>query len=319
MDQRMVSLKQIFSFLFFVFLLIPYKSDANGRIRIIDTDDGGGSGQLPSSGTALNGCDLTLTFPLYLANLVTNPITGDLQLPVKVDDIYIHYTFGDETGVLPVNISSCFYFMDVNGEPVYSCHTTIITNLYSECHSTGDYIPYEWSFRNTLGDLYPLEVESDPGEIFSCNVFLETCFYCENECNVPPSDPEWEGEHWVECCTCNPHNECDGFPGPPQDTAKADGQEYRKTQEESSLAVQYTLAPNPFQSEFALQVNLPEVSTLDIQVFDATGKLVLERSESRITNEQALTIDTDDWPTGLYYLVVKSIFGSETLKALKIQ
>ncbi len=78
----------------------------------------------------------------------------------------------------------------------------------------------------------------------------------------------------------------------------------------------YENYPNPFSESTLLVVNLPWPATLNVEVFDVTGRNVLSRTPVNLTAgwRQSIRLDGSDLPSGiyLYQIHVQSEVGTQT-------
>jgi hypothetical protein len=79
---------------------------------------------------------------------------------------------------------------------------------------------------------------------------------------------------------------------------------------------QTILFPNPSNDEINLIVNTSSVSLTNISIFDVTGKLVLPIVTNRNLNlgENNFNVNVNNLSNGIYFVVIKTINGTENIK-----
>lgn len=80
-----------------------------------------------------------------------------------------------------------------------------------------------------------------------------------------------------------------------------------------------SIYPNPVIGHFNLTFQLEQESAATVTVFDQNGKLVMMRHYAKLnTGQQNINYTAVNWPSGNYYLNLKTDTGKETLKLVKI-
>jgi len=80
-----------------------------------------------------------------------------------------------------------------------------------------------------------------------------------------------------------------------------------------------TVAPNPVSGEFKFSFALPNSGTLRIAVYDNQGKVVYTIFRERMSpGEYDFSIDSTDWPAGVYRLSLESSEGVSTVSIVKL-
>jgi hypothetical protein len=91
----------------------------------------------------------------------------------------------------------------------------------------------------------------------------------------------------------------------------------------SSVLTDYNLSqnfPNPFNPETSIQFNLPVRSNVQLNVFDANGKIVKELiNEERFEGSYNVTFSGDDLPSGIYYYRLNAGQFSKTMKMVLLK
>lgn len=78
--------------------------------------------------------------------------------------------------------------------------------------------------------------------------------------------------------------------------------------------------PNPFMDECNLQISLTEKTSAEIQVFSLNGEraIYFERIDNLEKGLNNLSLDTSDWPAGMYLLIVKTEIDHLVSRLVKI-
>jgi hypothetical protein len=76
---------------------------------------------------------------------------------------------------------------------------------------------------------------------------------------------------------------------------------------------QIVLSPNPVTSE--LRIKNAELRIEKIKIYDAFGELILVQTGTR--NQEPVTIDTSQLPSGIYFVRVKTDKGISVAKFVK--
>ncbi|MBL4707701.1 MAG: T9SS type A sorting domain-containing protein, partial [Flavobacteriales bacterium] len=74
----------------------------------------------------------------------------------------------------------------------------------------------------------------------------------------------------------------------------------------NSISSLLNISPNPAKDVLNLNLNLAKKTKLDLQVYNANGKLVYYRSQENYNRgEQNINFPINDWKTGLYFIKMK--------------
>ncbi len=88
----------------------------------------------------------------------------------------------------------------------------------------------------------------------------------------------------------------------------------------SAAALELKLYPVPARDHITVSLNLPEDGALSIQLFDMTGKMVQETTETQTgVGEYTKELDINDLPKGAYIVKVKAVEQVMTGKFLKVE
>ncbi len=79
-----------------------------------------------------------------------------------------------------------------------------------------------------------------------------------------------------------------------------------------------SIQPNPFSSSFSLAVPTLGNEEIQIEVFDASGKIILQKNKNVINGESVLMHEMDNLPQGVFWLRVNTMLGTYTEKIIKV-
>ena len=78
--------------------------------------------------------------------------------------------------------------------------------------------------------------------------------------------------------------------------------------------------PNPFNSTVTLRVELPAESDVKVNIYDVTGRQILDEIKPLPVGTSTLKwTPTPSTPAGIYTAVVKSDFGTKTVKVMYLK
>jgi hypothetical protein len=91
-------------------------------------------------------------------------------------------------------------------------------------------------------------------------------------------------------------------------------------QEQPGMLEFVEVQPNPVQDQLNLQFQLKDQADLYLQIWDVSGKLVMEQAfSSQSAGTQFFTVNTSDWKSGFYFLYLRdSEGGMQVKKVLKM-
>ena len=64
--------------------------------------------------------------------------------------------------------------------------------------------------------------------------------------------------------------------------------------------------PLPFTDQVSLEFSWPEMAPVDLRIYDATGRRMLQRRFHAATGANNLSIETQNWPSGTYFIFAES-------------
>ncbi len=91
----------------------------------------------------------------------------------------------------------------------------------------------------------------------------------------------------------------------------------RDNEDQMRFEVQQNV-PNPFSTNTKFLVTMPEASTIDLTLYDPSGKVVYSRQIEVIAGEQWIEIDSNQLPKGLIYYQVSYPHGTQTKKMIHL-
>jgi len=82
----------------------------------------------------------------------------------------------------------------------------------------------------------------------------------------------------------------------------------------------FTISPNPLESISVIKYTIPFKTPVTINIFDLTGQeIIMLVNERQQQGEQQVIFNTSDLPTGIYFCVLKTNKGIQTVKIIKIE
>ncbi|MFN5218233.1 MAG: T9SS type A sorting domain-containing protein [Sphingomonadales bacterium] len=66
-----------------------------------------------------------------------------------------------------------------------------------------------------------------------------------------------------------------------------------------------TIQPNPFNAEFAVNMNIPKTTQVTVHVYDQAGRLVSQQNAGKLAGSNSLKVNTGNLSEGTYTVVVK--------------
>jgi hypothetical protein len=66
-----------------------------------------------------------------------------------------------------------------------------------------------------------------------------------------------------------------------------------------------TIQPNPFNAEFAVNMNIPRTAQVSVNVYDQAGRLVVQQNAGKLSGNNTLKVNTGNLSEGTYTVVVK--------------
>ncbi len=79
-----------------------------------------------------------------------------------------------------------------------------------------------------------------------------------------------------------------------------------------------SISPNPFQNQLSVQIATDIQKELNIKVFDAVGRIVVDNKQVRISGSNQLDFNTSIWNSGVYFLQINDGKNQGTVKLLKL-
>ncbi len=153
---------------------------------------------------------------------------------------------------------------------------------------------------------YPICQYTDPGSIFSCNIFEHTEPYCQESAPECSNTDLYRIDDELEliCEDCILANEGNGKGNFGNDDESFEMRNYQSTNLE--------ISPNPFMN--FISIKIPNIeNTAIVELFDNMGQKI----KSIKTKEPILELQTNELNKGLYYLVIQNGERNETFKILK--
>ncbi len=270
---------------------------------------------MPAELTIANNCDGTVISTVLTANLVQNPIVGQMYpLPIGAPPIYVET---EVNGV--VNVIGPIFDFSYNGRtqnvnntdfPIFEHDCVLTFDMYSKCSQGSSSIMFDARLTEANGNTYPVSNYSGSGEMFYYPVFNVTL-------------PEYTIEACAESC-----NGC-GFTKSigKEDISLYSSQTFTQqdyTNEELNVVVYekddkdvaFKVSPNPFIDEINLFFENTNNSEVNIEIIDTNGKVAIRKSISNL-NSDMVKINSGNLQSGLYYCRIIANGRTSTKKLIK--
>lgn len=92
----------------------------------------------------------------------------------------------------------------------------------------------------------------------------------------------------------------------------------RNSHQSEDFNFEISTSPNPFHDFIQLKYSSPVPQNADINISDISGRLVYSSNTMlNATNNEQLTIPTEDWSSGFYILTLKTETSHESIKLIK--
>jgi hypothetical protein len=82
-----------------------------------------------------------------------------------------------------------------------------------------------------------------------------------------------------------------------------------------------TIQPNPFNAEFAVNMNIPRTAQVTVNVYDQAGRMVAQQNAGKLAGSNSLKVNTGNLSEGTYTVVVKgdgqTLHTEKMIKILK--
>ena len=264
---------------------------------------------------------------VYAANLVGS--FGYFTLPPGVEAMYIEYDVPG--GGFAVSSSITQFQLVQNSFPaLYVASVNLVYDFSTLCDQ-GDPGMFASNCRlvntnnpNIPNTAYPIlnytENNSSTPNIFSCNIFHETCALQGCATNPPQGCPattlpaEEDAYYCINCHQYSGNGDHNGGGGP-------SGGYVDQSLDPQSNKVSNTITevnPNPFQSSFIIKTSLLEKQSYEMHIFDINGKLIERITQDGVKGMNTVEVDSHQWQPGIYYAHINGLGFSKTLKLIKL-
>ena len=291
---------------------------------VVDEDEGGNGDPVILD----SGSEATLCYSILVANLVPlNQAHQDsiYQLSPSFPAMGLSYTVGGNSGVVEF---LDFQLVDtINGHPIFESEVCIDLDFTTECNNLPP--PNPWlpaAFDVTAyfdvvqmidgNPLYPIAPYSSANSLFSCEVFDETCGYCNYlRCLLSEviTQISFEIDYTFNCQASN------GFGGGGNEGKSNDQNKNKNKNAFNAKDSNVSVFPAPSQQSATLQYHAQETSIGQIQLFDATGKLIRQRSIDVFGGLNTEQINLNNLENGLYYGRLHLNNRLESFKIMKLE
>ncbi|MEM9821266.1 MAG: T9SS type A sorting domain-containing protein [Bacteroidota bacterium] len=269
---------------------------------------------------------------ILIANLAT--AAEGYTLPAGSAPMFLEFKInGVPYEVFPLEVFE--FSHHVNGYPVFhSLSEGFSVNFAEICPTvfTGTYIfQMTWSIVTQSGEVYPIHnlQYSNPNGIFSCQVFTVTC----PNCALPPKSIKvGPFRNLVFCPPISPYNtdpvahmsgttDCasSARPGHSTDPSLGDlvSSNPLPSRQSTNTIEKVNISPNPFGADFQLSYQLSEQSEVKLVIFSSNGQMVYQNTFFAGQGHHDWTIDTQQWPVGIYHCQLQTARDHRTLKLVK--
>lgn len=86
----------------------------------------------------------------------------------------------------------------------------------------------------------------------------------------------------------------------------------------AQTAAALRVLPNPVDDMAQIQINLPNAGKYRLAVYQPSGKLQWMTEQNLPSGENTSTLNTENWPSGIYFVTITSPKYSKTVKILKL-
>ncbi len=321
-DLRILLKQMLFLVLFITCSFFNNEIIANNG-KILDVQD-----DARFSGCNYPSCEINLSYTIKMAKPFA---TGNKNFADLVP-MYLKVYLGNQLfETIPVNFVDFVDYGEVISERSiieWRYELTLNNQASVPFHYTGTLV----TDHPTLPGyhlLYPVADYTKNASYFPCHIFDHSF----GTLNIPPgcnedefSIPQVSKDLIFTCANCNftqeasPTNntpfEVDiDVPIDPFDT-EGGGLPFHSN-EENLTALQFQ--PNPFDTQLHLPFELKNAAEFEFQVFDATGKILHQEANVQDAGTHQIELDTDHWPTGVYYAQVKTGSFSKSYRLVKIE
>ncbi|MEO1629078.1 MAG: T9SS type A sorting domain-containing protein [Bacteroidota bacterium] len=262
----------------------------------MDFEEGGGGDE--------GACSGALRLKVKVANLTSSPILDrSYSLPRSLPRLYLAIDVqGLPLVVVPIDL---FEFKGEyrRGAPIFEGYAVRSVSYKDFCENSvnAPNMRYRLRLQTDDGSNYPIEPNTDRGDVFSCVAFsFPTC--SGDGGNDNSDNVAFKGIFAVNCTKC---------------LDRIGISDVRSSS--SSLETQETnvhFSPNPFEAQLSVQLASQRVHMLTLRVLDVSGKQLYS---TQIAPDAAdnYTIDASQWASGLYFFQVDTGDVSKTHKLIK--
>ncbi|MEO1516829.1 MAG: T9SS type A sorting domain-containing protein [Bacteroidota bacterium] len=264
-------------------------------------------------------CDVTAVFNVLIA---TPKIAGvkaapTLTLSPGYHPMYVVGKLGSTEST--IELGNTFEFMTTSFNPITLNYYHIYRQSYELTHNTAEACAHIG--KNELLDLgwqanlltsldggtthipYPICDHTSIGDIFSCEAFAETQDACSGGSCDSEDLHEMTGDVLVDCDACI-------------DKVRPEKSVHRSGNPQNSLFSSLQIAPNPFQDVIKIEWETASSSSIQLSIWDASGKKVWEQVAGRDVGDH-IRVRTSQLPNGLYLLCVQAEGHQQLLKIAK--
>lgn len=267
-----------------------------------------------------NTCgDGYVTISTYTTNLVKKPQYGiNYPWPSNYPDMHLSWEYqpGQTNTTTKLDIWK-YIGTHHSGHAIFECQKNLIPKYLEnfECNSAffTFEMPLELVTPSSSGYItYPIISYAASDDIFSCQVFEETCALCNppggsGQCQLTLS-PFYNFEICADCEA----NYC-------YDQDQAPSDHIGQTQKIVSTQVQLEVVPNPFSTNVSISYSTSLESAVKVSIYNANGQKIRSEEKFAGVGNNSFELNTEQLSNGIYYLEISDGVNINVERLVKIQ
>lgn len=301
----------------FFYCATGFSNGFSNGLPILTTNEGGDG---PGTTYPDENCNISIPYVEYVqvlaANLVPIGKGQGYTLPSNTPDLFIELYVHDGVGTPSVSrrdlTNADWEYYGTYGEfnePVYSTIAILHTNLETSCpvKDVTSHVEIVTAFDLSNYASYPVCSNNTFGQLFSCAVFDVPC---AGETCVPVEEARIDGGVALpyDCSSC-----IVGTGG--YFTGGGDALRNGAVEEHGQEDFDCVVLSNPFTDQLNINWGTNGTKPLNLRVFGSTGQLIEEQIVDGALGSKS--IDSANWPRGIYFLMATYGKQQETIKVVK--
>ena len=235
------------------------------------------------------------------------------HLPEEADEIHLEYESaeGEYSQIGPITEWEYFGTYQKGDGPIYPMYRGIVLAEFTRpsnegCRANNDpNVPniHSYLFEMNVnliqenGTLYPIDLYAGEDDIFSCKVFKENEFECNDLGD--PIPPEYD---LMVCIPCPTSEEMD--PGGARQNPVA--------------SYSLTLSPNPFSDFIQYQYHSELDTEAVVSILSVSGQILRQEKKGFGIGKNTYLLDTNQLPQGVYFLQITDGVHREIQRMVKM-